>query len=207
MTEGEADRFRTCAPGADVRYLPPFTGWSRVESQEGEGTFCLYHGNLSVPENENAARWLLKEVFDKLELPFVVAGKRPSASLRRLAHRKNHTCIVEDPSARELEDLVRRAQVHVLPSLSSTGVKFKLLNAVFSGRHVLANAPMLQDTGMEAVCHVGVDAESFRTKLGGLFRRAFKGDDIRSRMSLLQERYSDSRNADRLISWIWSHGR
>ncbi|NDC79382.1 MAG: mannosyltransferase, partial [Chitinophagia bacterium] len=125
MTEGEAARFRTCVPGADVRCLLAFTGRSRVESLEGEGTFCLYHGNLSVPENENAARWLLKEVFDRLELPFVVAGKRPSASLRRLAHRKNHTCIVEDPSERELEDLVRRAQVHVLPSFSTTGVKFK----------------------------------------------------------------------------------
>jgi hypothetical protein len=207
MTEGEAERFRSHAPGADVRSLPAFTGKTQVESQEGEGTFCLYHGNLSVPENENAARWLLKEVFAKLELPFVIAGKRPSASLRRLAHRKKHTCIVEDPSARELDDLIRRAQVHVLPSLSTTGVKFKLLNAIFSGRHVLANAPMLIDTGLDAVCHIAGDPISFREKAGELFRRTFEADDIRNRMSLLKGRYCDTRNAERLISWIWSHGR
>jgi len=203
MTEGESARFSASAPGAEVHCLPAFTGRNRVECQEGEGTFCLYHGDLSVPENENAAKWLLKKVFGTLELPFVVAGKRPSASLRRLAHRRNHTCIVEDPSAREMEDLVRRAQVHVLPAFSTTGVKFKLLNAVFSGRYVLANAQMLTGSGLEGVCHVAADPESFRDTLGGLFRRPFNSDEIECRKSLLQERYCDSRNAERLISWIW----
>lgn len=207
MTEGEADRLRTCTPGADVRCLPAFTGRSRVESLEGAGTFCLYHGNLSVAENENAARWLLKEVFATMELPFVVAGKRPSASLRRLAHRKNNTCIVEDPSSRELEDLVRRAQLHVLPSFSQTGVKFKLLNALYSGRHVLANPAMLTDTGAEGACHVASGPASFREKVSELFRRGFGEDDIRSREAVMQARYCDIRNAERLIAWIWSRGR
>jgi hypothetical protein len=203
LTPGEAERFQAFAPGTDVRCLTAFTGRNRVESLEGEGTFCLYHGNLSVAENENAARWLLNDVFDKLQLPLVIAGKRPSALLRRMAHRRSHTCIVEDPSARELDDLVRRAQVHVLPSFSVTGVKFKLLNAVFSGRHVLANPSMLTDTGLEGACHVAPDAAAFRDQLDGLFRKRFGADDIHTRESLLRERYCDTRNAEQLIGWIW----
>jgi hypothetical protein len=207
LTEGEVARFRALVPGADARHLPAFTGRNRVSCQAGEGTFCLYHGNLSVPENEQAARWLLREVFGRLELPLVVAGKRPSAALKRLAHSRPHTCIVEDPSARELDDLVRRAQVHVLPSFSETGVKFKLLNAVFAGRHVVADERMVRGTALGASCRVTEGAEGFRREVASLFRTRFREEDILGREALLARRYSDARHADWLISWIWSHGR
>lgn len=207
LTEGEAERLRSLAPGVDVRHLPAFAGRGRVDSQEGEGTFCLYHGNLSVPENDRAARWLLEEVFGGLELPFVVAGRRPSAALKRLAHRRNHTCIVEDPSVRELDDLMHRAQVHVLPSFSVTGVKYKLLQAVFSGRHVVADPRMLRGTGLEAACHLAEGAEAFRCQVASLFRRRFGIGELRVREALLESCFDDAAHADRLISWIWSRGR
>lgn len=202
MTEEEASLVRTLAPAADVRHLPAFTGRDQPDCLEGEGTFCLYHGDLSVPENDHAATWLLTKVFDQLEMPFVVAGKQPRASLRNLAHRKRHTCIVEDPSARELDDLVRRAQVHVLPSFSQTGVKFKLLHAVFSGRHVLANPQMLTGTSLDRVCHIATDASSFREQTALLFRKRFESADIDRRAQLLNGDYSDQQHAEQLISWL-----
>ena len=44
-------------------YLPVFIPYTQVNSLEGIGTYCLYHGNLSVAENEKAALWLLEKVF------------------------------------------------------------------------------------------------------------------------------------------------
>ncbi len=39
-----------CLP--KVEFLPTFPAWQKVKGEEGIGNFCLYHGNLSVPENE-----------------------------------------------------------------------------------------------------------------------------------------------------------
>src|SRR6185436_13816435 len=44
-------------------YLPVFIPFNSVNSLEGIGTYCLYHGNLSVAENEKAIAWLLNKVF------------------------------------------------------------------------------------------------------------------------------------------------
>jgi hypothetical protein len=54
-------------------FLPAFPSWQAVAGEEGIGNLCLYHGNLSVPENEEAAIWLLRKVFTKVRVPFVIA--------------------------------------------------------------------------------------------------------------------------------------
>ncbi|HCT22512.1 MAG TPA: mannosyltransferase, partial [Chitinophagaceae bacterium] len=81
------------------------------------------------------AAWLLKEVFGKLTIPFVVAGKNPSEKLQELAHAQQHTCIVSNPTELEMQDMIRKAHIHVLPSTHTTGIQIKLLNALYNGRH------------------------------------------------------------------------
>lgn len=36
----------------NANYLSTFPSWQKVTGEEGQGSLCLYHGNLSVPENE-----------------------------------------------------------------------------------------------------------------------------------------------------------
>lgn len=203
ISEREAVKIGREHPSADVRPLPAFIGLDETESETGMGSFCLYHGNLSVAENEKAATWLLKEVFDDMAIPLVVAGKGPSARLRRLAHREQHTCIVADPSEHEMRDMVRKAQIHVLPSFSDTGVKFKLLNAVFCGRHVLTNSKMVAGTGLESACHLTEEPGAFKSVVAQLFRRPFEEEEVSLREHLRRMHYDDRSNARRLISWIW----
>ena len=203
ISEREAERMRSLYPSADIRPLPAFVGWEKPESETGLGTFCLYHGNLSVAENEKAATWLLKEVFEDLSVPLVVAGKGPSQRLQRLAHRKKHTCIVCDPSENEMHDLVRKAQMHVLPSFSSTGVKFKLLHSVFCGRHVVVNQAMVAGTGLEAACHQAKGADAFKSVVSQLYRKPFEEEEVTLRERILSSHYDDRANARTLMSWIW----
>jgi len=64
------------AIGAEkVHFLPLFLPKWKIKTLSGKGNFCLYHGDLSVAENEKAAKWLLTNVFDDIAIPFVVAGK------------------------------------------------------------------------------------------------------------------------------------
>ena len=204
MTEKDATTYRKEFGAKNIAFLPAFIGWDFPLCQEGVGTFCLYHGNLSVPENEKVATWLLEHVFSEIELPFVIAGKNPSAQLERLAHKKQHTCIVANPSDKEMQDLIQKAQINILPSFTNTGIKFKLLYSVFCGRHCVVNEKMTEGTDLGAACHIAAGEDAFKSILTQLYRKPFDDDEIQLRQNLLHHFYNNSLTAKRLNTWIWS---
>ena len=189
----------------NVEFLPAFPAWQKVCGEEGQGNLCLYHGNLSVPENEEAASWLLCKVFTNARVPLVIAGKKPSRRLRKLAGLCQHTCLVADPSETEMTDLVRKAQVHVLPCFNkkTTGIRLKLLHALFEGRHCVVNDTMVAGSGLEDACHIGTTANAFVSIILQLYRQPFTREEITLRKQLLSTTYSNERNACQLIQWLW----
>jgi hypothetical protein len=92
--------------------------------------------------------------------------------------------------------------MHLLPSFHSTGVKLKLLNALFNGRHCVVNEEAIQSSGLEAACHIARDAADFRQLIGQLYRQPFTGDEVGLRKKLL-EQYDNGKNTEKLIRWIW----
>jgi hypothetical protein len=187
----------------NISTLPVFLPFDEVRSKEGTGCFCLYHGNLSVPENEQAVIWLLREVFDSLAMPLIISGKHPSARLARLIGQSRHACLIADPSDEELQDLITKAQIHILPSFNNTGVKLKLLNALFNGRHCVVNGNAVKSTGLEAICHVAEGAESLKDWIGRLYPLPFTGPEILARQKILSKLYNKEENAEQLIESIW----
>lgn len=186
-----------------IRHLPVFIPFQEVKSEEGLGTYCLYHGNLSISENEKAAIWLLEKVFSQLKVPFVIAGKNPSPRLKRLAQQRCHTCLVENPGEEQMRDLIAKAQINVLPSFNQTGIKLKLLNALFNGRHCVVNEAAIAETGLEAACHIGDSAQAFQEIIMQLYRHVFGEEEIRLRQKLLCGTFNNERNAERLIEMIF----
>jgi glycosyltransferase involved in cell wall biosynthesis len=189
--------------GKNVFTLPVFLPFEEVTGKDGTGCFCLYHGNLSVVENEQAVAWLLKEVFKGLTLSLVISGKNPSARLSRLIHQYPQACLIANPSAEEMQDLIAKAQINILPSFNNTGVKLKLLNALFNGRHCVVNRETVESTGLEEACHIGTDPEDFRKLIDRLYRQPFTRDEILSRKMLLARHFNNEENGKRLIQWIW----
>jgi Glycosyl transferases group 1 len=186
-----------------VATLPVFVPFSEIRSREGTGCFCLYHGNLSIAENEEAVAWLLKKVFPGLRVPLIVAGKDPSARLIRLVGRYPQGCVIPNPSQEEMQDLIVKAQIHLLPSFHSTGIKLKLLNALFNGRHCVVNQQAVETTGLETGCRIANDAEEMRRLIGQLYRQPFTGDEVETRKKLLLGQFDNTENVHRLIRWIW----
>lgn len=180
-----------------------FTPFYQVQSLEGIGTYCLYHGNLSVSENEKAAIWLLENVFNKIKVPFVIAGKNPSSRLERLAHLNCHTCLVANPCEGEMKDLIAKAQINIIPSFNETGIKLKLLNALFNGRHCVVNDATVQHTGLEAACHIGTTSEAIRQIVIQLYHHPFNEEEILLREKLLGTGYNNKKNGLSLIKSIW----
>ena len=186
-----------------IFYLPVFIPYKQVLTEEGIGYYCLYHGNLSVAENEKAVTWLLKNVFNDLGTAFVVAGKNPSKSLQKTVLKRPNTCLVANPTEKEMQDLIIKAQINVLPSFNKTGIKLKLLNALFNGRHCVVNNAAILGTSLTNACHTGSNANALKSIIAQLYHQSFGEEDIRLRKFLLRGSYDNSKNAQQLIQWIW----
>jgi glycosyltransferase involved in cell wall biosynthesis len=187
----------------NIQFLPVFIPRNKTSSFSGLGSYCLYHGNLSVNENEQAVEWLLAHVFNKLEIPFVIAGKNPSNELINAAHKKSHTCLVANPSEKEMHDLIQKAQINVLPSFSTSGIKFKYLYSIFCGRHCVINKNMHAGTFLEATTHIGHNANAFKSMIFQLFKKPFGSEEIELREQLMHEHYNNKNTADQLINFLY----
>lgn len=203
LCEEDAKVYKDEFGAKDVKTVPVFIPCNSVKSEEGIGCFCLYHGNLSVSENEQAVSWLLKNVFHELPVHFIIAGKDPSVELIQLANSYENACLIPNPSDEELQDLIQKAQVNVVPSFNNTGVKLKLLNSLVNGRHCVANDAAVKGTGLDACCHIGSDAVAFQHLISELFYKPFTDDEIKLRTHLLDYRYNNQKNAQKLIECLW----
>jgi glycosyltransferase involved in cell wall biosynthesis len=199
----DVDCYRDQFNAGQVSHIPVFIPWQEIKSKEGIGCYCLYQGNLSVPENEKAALWLLEKVFNGLPVPFVIAGKNPSAKLAKAVEAHPHACLLANPAEDEMRDLLAKAQINVLPSFNETGIKLKLLNSLFNGRHCVVNDAAVELSGLEPACHIGTTAESFREIIIQLYHQPFTGEEIRLREKVLGSQYNNRLNAKKLIALIW----
>ena len=184
-------------------YLPVFVPYTTIRSPEGIGNYCLYHGNLSVPENEKAVNWLLNKVFSLTKVPFIIAGKDPSRRLIRKAQKQSNVTVISNPANEKLNDLISNAQIHVLPSFNNTGIKLKLINALFNGRHCVVNEEGVQGTGLEDACHIGTTSYAIASIISQLYHQPFTEEEINLRKKLLGQVFNNKANARQLIQWIW----
>ena len=203
VSDADKDFYKKEFGARNIVNLPVFIGYDQIKSLEGVGCFCLYHGNLSVPENEKAAQWLCDYVFNDLNIPFVIAGKDPSEKLIRNLKTKSNICVVANPDEKEMCDLISKAQINILPSMNVTGIKLKLLNVLFNGRHAIVNEATVKGTGFGPACHIAGNASGFKSIVTQLYHRPFTEDETILRSSLLQNVFDNKKNAERLIQWIW----
>jgi glycosyltransferase involved in cell wall biosynthesis len=182
-------------------FLPPFLPWQQLNIQEGMGSYCLYHGNLSVAENKAVVLWLIQHVFAKNNIPFIVAGKNASKKLAEKIAGYPHIQLVNNPTDADLEQLIGEAHINILPSLNQTGIKLKLLHALFCGRHCITNTEGVAGSGLEALVHLAEDVDAFVQTVQTLMQQPLTQKEMQQRLELLHL-YDNTRNADALIAWI-----
>lgn len=187
-----------------ITYLPAFHANEQIVGQLGKGNYALYHGNLSVNENHEAAIFLVNQVFDEKQniLPLIVAGKNPKPSLQAAILNNPNVSLKIYPSDAELNDLIRDAHIHVLPTFQATGIKLKLLHVLFKGRFCLVNNLMVTNTGLEQLCVVAQTAEDFKNSLKHLARQSFEQKEVLARKQVLGRLFDNQRNALLLLKLI-----
>lgn len=183
-----------------VIYVSPFHPNTYVESRPGTGNYVLFHGKLSVSDNETAALYLIDRVFSKKEIPLSIAGKNPSERLLEKARAFDHIKIIANPDEATMTDLIQNAQINVLLSFQRAGMKLKLLNALYRGRHCVANRHMVQNTGLESLCYIKNTSKEIGAMVESLMNVQFSPRQIAERREILEKNFSNKENAAKILA-------
>ena len=201
LSSGDLDMFRSGYHFQDVHFIPCFIPWQKVAIQPGIGAYCLYHGNMAVSENAEAALWLIRNVFKEVKIPLIIAGRAISTTLMNFAEKYPHISFINNPSITEIDELVRNAHINVLPSLNATGVKLKLLNALLNGRFCLTNPNGVMGSGLEKFVTASDSVASWKETIHLLMSKEFTDQLIAERAEVLSV-YNNEANAKKL-SELW----
>ncbi len=199
LSQEDSNYFQAMYPTSKHLFIPPFHQYEQVSGRVGTGGYCLYHGNLSHPENREAALFLLRHVIPQVKTKFIIAGKNPGREIMETCARAPNCELIPNPDNARMARLVGDAHIHVLPTFQESGMKLKLLEALFGGRHVLVNNQMLFGTGIgEPYCHIATNAEEFIQSIGKLISIPFSEQDKQIRITGLQ-RFNNAANAQLLL--------
>jgi hypothetical protein len=179
----------------EISFLPAFLPYDTIKGEVGTGSYCLYHANLSINENETAALWLIENVFNTLNIPLIIAGRHPSEKLKDISKNYKHISLVENPTEENMQLLIIHAQINILPSFNNTGVKLKLLNALYNGRHCLVNIAGVDGSCLNDLCNIAETVAEFQKEIVFLFDKPFAETAMQRRSTALKKLYNNEANA------------
>jgi Glycosyl transferases group 1 len=184
---------------SDTQLILPFHGHECVTTGVGMGKGALFHGKLSVSDNANAALYLIENVFSKTNMAFTIAGQNPPKSLIDKAKQFKNIEIIANPDDKTMANWIQKAHIQILLSFQTAGLKLKLLNALFAGKHCIVNTPMVQNTGLEPLCHIADAPEAMLKWLSELENQPFSTTMIEKRRVILENRFANSMNAKQIV--------
>jgi polysaccharide biosynthesis protein PslH len=122
--------------GVDTQYFQP------AQDARRDRRCLLFTGTLSFPPNAEAARFLATDVLRRLRraLPdarLIIAGRRPLADVRGLAHEPG---VSVSPDVPDLRPYLNAAGVFACAMRTGTGIKNKLLEAMACATPVVATS-------------------------------------------------------------------
>ena len=186
-----------------VVFMPCFHKNEEVLLEKGAGSYILFHGNLEVSENIKAAIYLMEKVMNDIDYRFVIAGNNPTRRIKKIALRHPNVEIIANPDEEQMETLIRKAHLHLLVTFQATGLKLKLLNALFKGKLVIANSKMTHGTGLAPLCFIADTPDELKSYIHQLTDYDYNFAEIGRRRELLLNRFNNKENANEMINLIF----
>jgi hypothetical protein len=178
-----------------VFHIPPFHPFEKLLNITGRGDYVLYHGDLSVNMNEKVVSGLIEDVFSKILIRFIIAGKDPSDKLIRKAKEFNNIKIVANPDLTEMDELIRNAHLNLLPAIGNNGFRIKLLYALFAGRFCVSNSLIPDELKENGLIHLADTPEEIISVINRLMNSVFSKEIIKKRSQFLLSHFSNKGNA------------
>ncbi|MDP4290066.1 MAG: glycosyltransferase family 1 protein [Bacteroidota bacterium] len=202
VSEADTAYFQKKFPSKKIIAIPCFHANRQTSCERVSEKYVLYQGDLEVAENERAAIYLIRKVMESVNYPFIIAGHSPSARLQHIAARFPNINIMASPDEATMNDLIAKAHINLLVTFQATGLKLKLLNALYKGNFVIANHKMLHGTGLEALCYVADTAAEMKKLVITLMDMEYPSVKEGPTYKALYDHYDTAQNAERLIGLI-----
>jgi len=134
----------------------------------------------------------------------MIAGNKPSKELRAAVKKFKHIELKDNLNTDDFSRLVADAQINILPTFQATGIKLKLLLALHQGRHLLVNTPMVENTGIEKLCHIADSPAEMKKMIKKLSALEVSAATLELRKKVLVENgFSNNHNAKKLIEFVF----
>lgn len=206
ITEKDRNYFNRNFPDQECTLIPCFHNGkiSHTENTK-QDEYILYQGNLAVEENLNAIYYLIDKVvpLTSPSVRWIIAGANPPASLYASVAAHTQISIIKNPSDRKMDQLIAQAKANILITFQSTGIKLKLLHALYKGKHCIVNSCMIESTGLESLCLVADTPHGLAKAIDKALTSDFSATERNIRQTILEQLYSNQRNAETLIATIW----
>lgn len=149
-----ADTHSFISEGFTAHYLPPVISLDASSILQTNHHFGLFHGKLSVQENQEAVLRLCAE-HEKNPLPFpvTIAGINPSEMLRKKVAQVGFE-LIANPSQEIMERLKNTASIHFLFSAQVSGIKFKLLESLKTRALCIATPALIAGSDLKEFCSI-----------------------------------------------------
>lgn len=125
--------------------------WAGVRKGSASGESLLAFGSLNQASTGSGIKWFLREVWPRVSrsrptATLTIAGRRPDSELIRLAQSPRVRLVSDPPS---IPAIAAESAAIVVPQVWGTGTKVKVIEAVASGRPVIASPAAV--VGLEAL--------------------------------------------------------
>lgn len=184
----------------NIEYIPAFHQNSTITSLAGKGDYALYHGDLSVGDNIKACKYLC-EIFSNINYNLIIAGNTNNKKLIGNFKKYSNIKLIHKIDNKQLNNLIINAHINILPTFQNTGIKLKLINALFNGRFCLVNNAMIENTGLENLCETANTKHEFQKQIKNLFQKEFSEKEIEKRKHSLVD-FNNIENAKKIIALL-----
>lgn len=181
-------------------WLPPAHSNNKVTSMTGVGKYVLFHADLSLQTNELAANFVI-ESLRETEINVVIAGRLPSKKLQELVGGITNIQLLVNLDAEAMNDIIANAHIIVLPSFHKSGVKLKLIDSLYKGRHCIANNMMVEGTELDNLVMKFETTDELRLLCQNLQNVPFTDNDVATRCEALRS-YDNNINAKKILEAI-----
>ncbi|MFN7012849.1 MAG: glycosyltransferase family 1 protein [Bacteroidia bacterium] len=175
-------------PGRAIKFIPSFHAFDKLTFSSENENYVLYHGNFSVAENALAAHYLIDNVFSKLPYyKFILTGLNPSKDLVNKVAKFSNIELIANPDDNKMKAFITKASINILITFQATGLKLKLLNVLFNGKHCIVNSKMLAGTDLHKACIIAENPDEMIHAIEQYMQIPFTENDLLKRENLLTD--------------------
>jgi hypothetical protein len=184
-----------------AHYIPVFHENEKISELTISEKRVIYHGDLRISDNIKAALFLIN-TYKNTGIQLIIASGTKNKKI--FASTSNHDNInfIHIIDYKKFTQLLQKSHINVLPTFQKTGIKLKLINALYKGKFIIANDEMVKDTGLEGLCEIANNESEFLQKTKEIFDLQFTEKDQIERSEKLSD-FCPKKSAEKLLKIIF----